>query len=396
MPDPSQVCKICAMNQPDRTLAHWTAYLTAVVFLLAVSRSSSGQTSDETRAAEVMRSIQQQFWDQRQGAYIDPAGSNKIAAMWACGVVLSDLNGAVRHDRAYQPTLSTFVATLNRYWDGKQKIPGYEPFPSNGDGHDKYYDDNAWVAIALLETYAQTQNAAVLQRSAQVVDFVRSGWDDELGGGIYWHEKHKANSKNTCSNAPAAVACLRLARYLPPAAAADQRKMAQRIVDWTVANLQDDKGLYYDNKKVDTQRVDRGELSYNSALMIRAQLELFQATGNPASLAAAKRTAAAADRFVRKSTGGYGNPIRFSHLLVEADLEMYRADGDAHLLDRARHAVDVEYAAWKADPSRNLLDVGALARELWLLADLQTPAGKAFWAKVDGPMPQARPDGATR
>jgi hypothetical protein len=52
---------------------------------------------------------------------------------------------------------------------------------------------------------------------------------------------------------------------------------------------------------------------------------------------------------------------------------------------RARAAVNADYAAWQERPSDRLIDVASLARELWLFADLQTSAGKAFWATVDGP-----------
>ena len=40
--------------------------------------------------------------------------------------------------------------------------------------------------------------------------FVLSGEDDELGGGVSLPQKRRRNSKNTCSNAPAIVAALRL------------------------------------------------------------------------------------------------------------------------------------------------------------------------------------------
>lgn len=349
--------------------------------------SPSNPSGDEARAREVMESLQARFWRPRDHYYADRAGTNGPASMWSDGVALSALNGAIRHDRqTYAPVFASFYESLNRNWDYKQKIPGYEPFPGNGDGHDKYYDDNEWIAIALLENYAESNRTLMLQRSTEVVDFSLSGWDDVLGGGIWWHEKHNGNSKNTCSNAPAAVACLRLAQYLPSKQAAIQRAMAKRIVEWTVANLQDQDKLFTDNISAIDRHVARFRLTYNSALMIRAELGLYRATGDAEYLTAAKQIAAAADQFTSKKTGGYRDAIRFSHLLVEADLAMVRANGDPHLLSRARHAVDADYSGWQSHPTDELLDVAALARELWLLAESHSPAGEAFWRRVDGPI----------
>ena len=153
-----------------------------------------------------------------------------------------------------------------------------------------------------------------------------------------------------------------------------------------LANLQDEDKLFFDNISATDRHIARFKLTYNSALMIRAELGLYRATGNPANLKAAKEVAAACDAFVNPKTGGYRDAIRFSHLLVEADLAMYRTDGDAHLLSRARRAVDADYAAWRDHPSNQLLDIAALARELWLLAESHSPAGKAFWKRVDQPV----------
>ena len=120
--------------------------------------------------------------------------------------------------------------------------------------------------------------------------------------------------------------------------------------------------------------------------MIRAELGLYRATGNPSDLTAAQRMAAAADKFVRSPSGRYGDKIRWSHLLVEADLAIYRTDKNPHWLERARAAVDAEYDAWQSNPSDQLLDVASLARELWLLNESHSPQGRVFWTRVDGPI----------
>ncbi len=87
--------------------------------------------------------------------------------------------------------------------------------------------------------------------------------------------------------------------------------------------------------------------------------------------------------------------MKWSHLLVEADLAVARQTADralaGHVRRRARASVDADYAAWRANPSAELIDVASLARELWLLADAGSASGQAFWRRSDGPAARGRP-----
>ena len=71
--------------------------------------------------------------------------------------------------------------------------------------------------------------------------------------------------------------------------------------------------------------------------------------------------------------------------MAEADVELFRTAGDAHALGRAKAYADHAYAQWKKDPSNEMIEQASLARILWLLADTQSPAGRAFWAREDRP-----------
>jgi uncharacterized protein YyaL (SSP411 family) len=363
----------------------------------AAVEASPSAAADLARATEVQRSIQQRFWDGRRQRYLDKAGRDGPAMMWTAGIAFSALDVASRYDPVtYRPVLTTYFQSLDKYWDRNQPLGGYEPTPTNGNGHDKYYDDNAWMAITFAEGYDVTGDKAMLERARQTTDFVLSGWDDQLGGGIWWHEAHKDGSKNTCVNAPAAVACLALARRLPaPADAAKYRATARRIVDWTRSHLQNPDGRYADNINVATGKVAHFALTYNTALMIRAELMLARQTGSAADEAEAEREARAADAYADRRTGAYHEQVKWSHLLVEADLAVARQTADRALADhvrrRARASVDADYAAWQATPSAELIDVASLARELWLLADAGTERGQAFWRRSDGPAAAVRP-----
>ncbi len=384
------------MLKPNRSALRSLIMLVLTTLVVAASvpcRADlpSSPATDLPRARAVMASVQQRFWDDRRHRYRSKVGKDDPAEMWAAGIAMSALDGAARYDPAtYRPLLSTYFQSLDRYWDRNLPGGGYEPVPTGGSGDDKYYDDNEWMVMTFVEAAAITNDRRFLDQARRTTDFVLTGWDEQLGGGIWWHEKHKGGGKNTCANGPAAVACLSLARALPPADADKYRTAARKIVDWTRAHLQNDDGRYGDAINVETGKVNRGPLTYNTALMIRAQLMLWRQTGTMADRTEAEREARAADAFVRPKTGGYGDSVKWSHLLVEADLAVARMTSDAalatHVRRRARAAVDADYAAWSAKPSDGLIDVASLARELWLLADADTQAGQAFWRRVDGPV----------
>jgi len=335
------------------------------------------------RAMEVTADIHAKYWMPQQSLYRAKPGSNDPEMAWGSSALFSMLVAASRHaPQTYQRDLLKFFDGLNRYWDTAVKIPGYEPCPTKGNGNDKYYDDNAWMVLTFAEAYQLTGNAKLLRRAYDTLTFVMSGWDDVLGGGIWWHQTHKELRKNTCSNGPAAVGCLTLAKYHPER----RKRMVERaleIVNWTRKNLQADDGLYMDSIHVETRDINRGTLTYNSALMLRAELMLHQATGDVSHLKEAQRISRAADKLCQSGTAVYRDPPRWSHLMVEADLELNRNTGDARALERARANADAYHKRWKAGETLAILDQAALARALWLLADSETTTGRAFWKKFD-------------
>jgi hypothetical protein len=370
-------------------LAAWVAVLTAVLlpFLLparapAADAAAGGPYGSAAR--EVMAHLQATFWDPKPGVYARAADNRKPDDVWRQAAAVSALVGATRHEpRAYGPVLAKFFRSLDAYWDAKVPIPGYEPLPTRGNGKDKYYDDNAWLVIAFAEAYELTGERPYLDRARATARFVASGWDEQLGGGVWWHQSHKDGTKNACANGPAAVGYLRLAAVGLPAEADEWATAARRAADWTRQRLQADDGLFDDRVVVATGEVKRGKLTYNAALMLRAYLGLYRRDGRADDLEQAKRIGRAADWFLDRKTGVYRDPLKFSQFMVEADLDLYRATGEAYLLARAKANADAYLAAWRAKPPPDMMSNAGLARVLWLLADTETERGRAFWAKAD-------------
>ena len=99
-----------------------------------------------------------------------------------------------------------------------------------------------------MDLYEQTGNDAYLASARNIWSFIESGCDSILGGGVYWCEQKK-ESKNTCSNAPAAVLALRLYSLTKEK---HFFRMGQDLYYWTKKNLQDPADfLYFDNITLD-------------------------------------------------------------------------------------------------------------------------------------------------
>ncbi len=338
------------------------------------------------KAAEVTESIQKNFWDKKTGLYAAALDKREPEAVWGSGVMFSAVVAAARHDPKYVGVMRKFFDGLESYWDHAAKIPGYEPVPIGGSGPgpgDKYYDDNAWMVLTFQEAYEVTGESRYLKRAVETLDFVMSGWDDKLGGGIWWHEKKLGDGKNTCVNAPAAVGSFRMAKFVDEKESLRRIADGQRLTKWTTENLRGTNGLFSDSVIVTTGVKNKDQLTYNAGLMIRAYLSLYALTGEDLYLDEATAMGKAGDSLLIAETGVYRDPLKWAHLMVEADLELYRWTRDRDFLKRAKTNCDAGYESWKKSPDKELIGQASLARELWLMADMETAIGKEFWAKSD-------------
>jgi len=318
------------------------------------------------------------FWDASQKRFHPATPADPKALpwefMWGNGVAFTMLVGAKDTER-----IAAFFDGLQGYWDTRAPVPGYDAYLSSPGNSDKYYDDNAWMVLTFVEAFELTGERKYLLRAAEAMRFVLSGWDETLGGGIYWKEDHQ--SKNTCSNGPSAAAALAVARHLN---APYYVAWAKRMVAWTNATLQDTDGLFFDNCDR-SGKIERTKWTYNAALMLRANLGLYRATGEKPYVTEAKRIAQASEReFVEPTTKAFRDEANFSHLLVEAFLDLYRETKAPYLKARAEacgifawnHLRDTDgghFTRWRIEPNRKqarktLMDNASIARLYWLLA----------------------------
>jgi len=138
---------------------------------------------------------------------------NKYSYLWPYSGTFTAVNTifeASDFSQVYKKTLEKRVLPgLEKYLDTKRNPTAYSSYITSDSKSDRFYDDNIWIGIDFLDVYFLTHENKYLSKAKMIWNFIQSGTDEKLGGGIYWCEQKK-ESKNTCSNAPGAVYALKL------------------------------------------------------------------------------------------------------------------------------------------------------------------------------------------
>ena len=267
---------------------------------------------DQPTVSNLLAKLDAAYLSVRTGYYQESDQEKFPCYNWGVGVTLSALNSAARLSPEYNSRLKAYLEKVDSYWNPEGPVPGYDVQPNKTNDQDRYYDDNAWMVMALVESYEITKNPKWLKRAEQSLAYVLSGEDDKLGGGIYWKEREKT-SKNTCSNAPSAVACLAVfSKNKDP----DLLKKAKTIYNWTKKSLEAEDALYWDNIRLDGS-IEKTKWSYNSALMLRTAKELANITKEKIYKQDADKLEAACLKKWVKSDGTIDDELQFAHLLFE-------------------------------------------------------------------------------
>lgn len=234
------------------------------------------------------------FDEQHQATYLgttDNSKANLYSYLWPFSGSLSAYaalyevyrdNSLLEHiDREIWPG-------LRQYEDFREPF-AYASYIKEASMSDRFYDDNIWLGIDFTDLYLGSKKIAYLEEAHKIWTFIKSGMDDELGGGIYWCEQRK-ESKNTCSNAPAVVFLLKLYEATQDISFLNE---AKSLYAWTKNTLQDpaDK-LYWDNINL-SKKIDRAKYPYNTGQMIQAGALLFKITGEKSYLFDAQASAVA-------------------------------------------------------------------------------------------------------
>jgi len=318
----------------------------------------------------------------------DTVTGKRVAYLWPTSGVFSAVNALLKAtgDNRYLDLLEEKILPgLEHYYDSLRRLSCYQSYITAAGNSDRYYDDNIWLAIDFCDLYRITGKPEYLEKSAEVWQFVLSGWDDNLGGGIYWCEQKKG-TKNTCSNAPAAVLALKLFEATRDSI---YFRWGIRIYNWTKTSLQDPADhLYFDNKDL-AGKTDTRKYTYNSGQMLQSAAILCRLTGDESYLREAQQIGeSVVNHFTEDFTTGEGKKIRlfkntgnwFNAILFRGYAELYQLDRNDRYISIFRDNMDhlwfnvrnkdglfsKDWKGQKEDEYKSLLDQAGLV-EIWAM-----------------------------
>jgi hypothetical protein len=286
-----------------------------------------------------------------------------VARAFMATVDLAGIHAALVGEFDVGEALSRDLRGLERYWDERDPAPAYASDVHHTPwGGDRYYDDNAWVGLALVELERLRPGLAPSGRAAELFEFARGGWSTDPSlphpGGTYWVEQGRGagrhnHDRNTVSNAPNAQLGLHLDELT---GSAGRLPAVVRMCDWVAGTLRTPEGLYFDKLRGDGT-IDRALWSYNQGSMIGAAVLRYRTSGAAEFREAAEAAASVA---LRHYAGRYFeqapafNAIFFRNLLLLHDVS-----GDAELREEIVAALRT-YAdqAWSRRRSDDLLASG--------------------------------------
>ena len=329
----------CAGNTPDATTVDTTADTTAATTTAPTPSNPLPSDVYTSIFAEpsytLMRQIIKDYWrttslcsDPKTGkAVVWGFASFMEAVAEAYRLYPDDKTIAKAYRNALTKGIQQYKVTDAKITtpDGQTHTVSYYNAGAGGRG-DYYYDDDAWICIQFLNAYELLKDDQFLADAEETLEFLWTGWDDVLGGGIYWDKTY--GGKHTCSNGPTAIAFLWAYQLTQKEEYLEKGRM---IYDWCREKLLDG-DLYIDNLGVNGGR-ENWKAAYNQGTMIYAGAQLYEITKDETYLNQARATNKAAVNLVFKGRGNAttmnGNPIYKSWCigwLVRGFMKFYSVD----------------------------------------------------------------------
>ncbi len=219
-------------------------------------------------------------------------------------------------DLGYDTGYEDLIDGLSCYWMEQSRVAGIGGYGSSTNGStgdaDRFYDDNSIVGLSLLEAYERLGEKRYLKQAGKVVDFLKSGEDNLLGGGLWWNESLKNVSGNENSNKPTCAngyAVQFLLKYYAVCSENEKKEVinfAKRLYEWIKVNLRDDNDYCYWNSIDASGIVNKTKWTYNVGVMIQNGVCLYEVTGDDTYLNDAKLSAKGSYVAFVRSVNGVG------------------------------------------------------------------------------------------
>jgi hypothetical protein len=301
-------------------------------------------------------------------------GGNAYAYLWPFSralvgtLSLAGLSGGLLGALDMQGAIKDRLTGLARYWDARATPPAYDSYvvPPLGQGGDKYYDDNAWVALALVEHHRMH-----MTKAQQLFNFGTSGWDrqasDPNPGGVFWVEQGRGQGRtNHDRGAGLNAGYARLGFHLHEltgsevydgdgtVSATPVALGALNMVNWVAEYLDSRKsgtGLYWNVIRRDGS-VDTNLWTYVQGEMIGARALQYRITHD-------RRYLEQAEGIARETLATFGTftsqPPSFNAMCFQALLRLSTLTTDPNLQASTLHTVQA-YADWAWNPNNGARD----------------------------------------
>lgn len=277
---------------------------------------------------------------------------NQYSYLWPYSGTYSAVNALLgtTKDNSYKLLIDQKVLPgLEEYFDTRRAPEAYASYLHTAPQSDRFYDDNIWLGIDFTDSYLMTKEKQYLKKALLIWNFIESGMDDKLGGGIYWCEQKK-ESKNTCSNAPGSVLALKLFQATQDKSYLEK---GQKLYEWAKAKLQDPTDfLYFDNISLDG-KIGKAKFAYNSGQMMESAVLLYQLTGHKEYLKDAQNIAKGCyNYFFMDYTSEKGEHFKllkkgdvwFTAVMLRGFIRLYEADQNKTYVDSFNKSLDY---AWE-------------------------------------------------
>jgi hypothetical protein len=251
------------------------------LFSTAVFAQGTGHYRKEMKALQAV--IKKNFYDTKTGNYFVVVDSAKretkngytrqYTYLWSFCAMYQAAN-EIEKLEPKTDLRSPMLKLMYEYYNPAPPHGGFTDYIMKLKPGERYYDDNEWIGITALNAYARTKKKADFDLGKDMYDFIMTGYNQVLGGGIYWKEGD-LSSKNTCSNGPGALVALQLYEATKNKAYLDT---AIKIVNWTNSKLQTPEKLYWDNIRTKNGSIGKAILSYNTGTMLESYVYLYEIT----------------------------------------------------------------------------------------------------------------------
>ncbi|WP_257670573.1 glycoside hydrolase family 76 protein [Parapedobacter tibetensis] len=267
-----------------------------------------------------------------------------VSFLWPYSGMASAINLLYELDSTrYAAMHLQIIESQEEYLDTTRLPYGYQAYPSRFEQVDRYYDDNGLVGIDYIDAFAVTKNPLYLERAKRVFEFIISGWDDVLGGGVTWLEGVR-DQKPACSNGKATVLALKIHQQTQ-----DEYYLTWglKFYNWMYTHLRDSSGIYWNDMKTADRSVLKTAWTYNTGTMLQAAVALYKATGDPAFLEEAQYLAKGSFDFFGKPMEDGRTSILdvpwFTTVLFRGYQDLFAVDGNPAYVDAIMANVNYAY-----------------------------------------------------